>query len=297
MKTIQKPFPELAKALGVTEVWLKREDEHQYLSHKGRSIPLMIKEYVKREGVRSFVISSSGNAALAAAIAVQKHNQNNPDKNVTLRIFVGKKVDAQKLKKLQEYANDAITIEQVENPKQQAFQLEKDGQAKFLRQSTDEVALRGYFELAQELDKIPGIQAIFLPTSSGTTAQAIGESFLQEKFQHKPQIHVVQTPTCHPIVAEILETSTPITDEASLASAICDNVAHRKAVVANIVKSSAGSGWIVSNEEIKDAIALVKKHTNITISPNSALAVAALKKAKETGWTWDGAVACIITGA
>ncbi len=297
MKTPQKPYPELAQKLDLHELWFKREDLHPYGSHKGRSIPMMIKEYAK-QGIHDFVISSSGNAALAALIAVQKHNQNNST-TVTLKIFVGKNIDAKKLARLHKEITDKnIVIEQVENPKQTAFQEEKNTtstgsvQAKNLRQSTDDLALRGYLELAEDLTKIPNLQAVFIPTSSGTTAQALGEAFL--KLEKNIQIHIVQTSSCHPI-AEVFDT-TPPKEETSIAGAIVDKIAHRKEKVLEAIKNTHGSGWIISNAEIQNAVDLIKKNTDFTVSYNSALSLAGLIKAKQNGQNWTGAIVCLITG-
>ncbi len=300
MKTVQMPYAELANALGVKEVYLKREDQHKYGSHKGRSLPLMIKKYFKEENQTEFVISSSGNAALAAVEAVQAHNRNN-DSKLRLTVFVGQNINPQKMKKLITIIEDPlIKLEQTENPKQSAFQMDKDSKAKNLRQSTDDAALEGYFELAEELDKIPNLSAIFIPTSSGTTAQALGEAFV--KLSQKPQIHIVQTTSCHPIASVIArneerETKQSISNtDTSIADAIVDRIAHRKEKVVEVIKNSCGSGWIVTDEEIKNAIKLVKDACNLAISPNSALSVAGLAKAVQNDFKWDGAVICLITG-
>jgi threonine dehydratase len=69
-------YSELAEILGLSDLYFKREDLHQYGSHKGRSIPFMIDHYSGR-GDRHFVISSSGNAALAAGLHVAKLNSEN----------------------------------------------------------------------------------------------------------------------------------------------------------------------------------------------------------------------------
>lgn len=296
MKTTQMPYAELARALGVNEVYLKREDQHKYGSHKGRSLPLMIKKYFKEEDPSTeFVISSSGNAALAAVEAVQAHNRNN-DSKLRLTVFVGPNINPQKMKKLITIIEDPlIKLEQVENPKQSAFQMDKNGKAKNLRQSTDDSALEGYFELAQELDKIPNLSAIFIPTSSGTTAQALGEAFA--KLSQKPQIHIVQTTSCHPIVSVIAsDEAKQSSTTTSIADAIVDHVAHRKEKVIEVIKNSHGAGWIVTDDEIKDAIELTKETCKIAISPNSALSIAGLAKAVQNNFKWDGAVACLITG-
>lgn len=291
MKTPQQTYPELNDALG-TEVYLKREDLHKYKSHKGRSIPLMIKKYAK-EGVTHFVISSSGNAAIAAGLGVENHNRNNPDRQVTLDIFIGQHIDEKKKTVLErELTSDHITIKQVERPKQEAFQMDKEGKATFLRQSTDDLALEGYEGLAKDLSKIPNLQAVFIPTSSGTTALALAQSFkLMEK---QIQVHVVQTTAVHPI-AEVFDSNG--NTDTSAAGAIVDKVAHRKDAVIEAIQESKGHGWIVTDEQIKNARKIVRDTTKVDISPNSALAVAGLQKALENNWKWDGPIVCVITGA
>lgn len=292
MKTKQQSYPELAKALGTSDVFLKREDLHPFGSHKGRSIPVMVKEYVK-QGVRKFVISSSGNAALAAIRAAVRQNKNNPDKQITLQVFVGKKIDQKKFDGLKkEVLGDGITIEQVEKPKQLAFQLGKEEGVVFLRQSTDELALVGYETLAQDLAKIPDLAAVFVSTSSGTCAQGMAEAFA--RMEKDVQMHIVQTTAHHPI-AESFDAPEAKT-ETSIAGAIVDNIAHRKQAVVDIVKQSGGHGWIVTDEQITNARKLVQQTTDIHISSNSALAVAGIKKAAENGWSWNGPVVAIISG-
>ncbi len=296
MKTIQMPYRKLGEAIGTgRDVYLKREDEHKYGSHKGRSIPLMIKKYFKSENeIRNFVISSSGNAAIAAVKAVQQHNKNNPGKELTLRVFVGMKINDKKMKILTTLVEDErVTVEQVERPKQTAFQHKNEEGIIFLRQSTDDNALEGYFELAKEIGNIPNIKAIFVPTSSGTTAQALGETFMEMGV--KIQIHIVQTTSCHPI-SEVFDTDITNKDF-SVAGAIVDHVAHRKEKVVDQIKLSSGHGWIVTNDEIKSAREIVKKACLLDISNNSALSVAGLQKAVANGWKWDGPVICLVTGA
>lgn len=292
MKTKQQEFPSLSKALGVSGVYLKREDLHTYGSHKGRSIPLMIKTYAK-EGKTHFAISSSGNAALAAVLATNAHNQNNPEKQIHLTVFVGKQIETKKLDFIKKHIiTDQITLEQVDRPKQEAFQLEKTGDTVNLRQSTDDTALVGYEDLAVELSKIPNLKAVFIPTSSGTTAQGIGQVFQQLKLPI--QLHIVQTPACHPIAdalgAEQVDAST------SIAGAIVDKVAHRKQAVVDLVQTSNGAGWIVSDRDIETACKLTKEKTGVAISYNSALSVAGLQKAIAHGFSWDGPVAVLICG-
>lgn len=293
MKTPQQSYDSLANALDVPELYLKREDLHKFGSHKGRSIPLMIKHYLKQEGQTNFVISSSGNAALAAAQAVGQHNKNNPESQILLTIYVGHRIPEAKLAKLQSLTTEKIILEQVEKPKQTAFYQDKIGEAKNLRQSTDDLALEGYAELAQELLSIPNLQAIFIPTSSGTAAQGIAKIF--EAQEQSPQVHIVQTSACHPMVDSIRHEQSEST-ETSLAGAIVDKIAHRKVAVTEAVQNSGGTGWSATDEDITQAINTVKAHADLDISPNSALSVAGLMLATKEGWEFDGPVACLITG-
>jgi len=296
MKTPQIPIPKLAESLRIpNEIWLKREDEHHYGSHKGRSIPLMIEKY-HATGVKDFVISSSGNAALAAALYVQAHNKNKSGSPIRLRVFVGKKIDPPKLRNLKNLADGTyIILEQVADPKRRAMLQEKSGQAKWLRQSTDDMALLGYHELAQELAKINQLAAVFIPTSSGATAQGLHEGFI--KLGLNPQIHIVQTTYCHPMVTRELPATSYQLPATSLATAIVDRVARRKPKILELLKNSRGHSWIATNEEIKQAIQLVKQTADIEISPNSALSVVGLIQAIKRGSTWPGPVVCLITGA
>ncbi|MEK7131841.1 MAG: PLP-dependent lyase/thiolase [Patescibacteria group bacterium] len=288
MLTPQPQAKQLARALGLkTELYLKREDLHPHGSHKGRSIPFMI-EYYASEGRDNFCISSSGNAAISAAITINEHNAKHKKSQLDLKIFVGKNIDARKLVVIKKLVNKYVLLEKVDNPKQSAFQMDKQRKAKNLRQSTDDTALAGYEALANELAEIKNLAAVFIPTSSGTTAQGLYEGF--KKHEINPQIHIVQTPACHPMV----ESSDPISP--SVANAIVDKIGYRQETVQKLVRDSKGNGWIATNDDITEAMRQIKETENIDISPNSALSIEGLKLALKNNWKFDGPVVCILTG-
>ncbi len=294
MLTPQPQAKKLARALGLdTGLFLKREDLHPHGSHKGRSIPVMIEKYVK-SGVINFCISSSGNAAISAAITINKYNAKHKSAALSLIIFVGKNINSQKLKAIKKLLNKNVLLQKAANPKQTAFQMEKSGLVKNLRQSTDDTALRGYASLAKELAKIKNLSAVFIPTSSGTTAQGLYEEL--KKLRLSPEIHIVQTEACHPIADTYHLFPVKTTSATCIAGAIVDKVAHRKEKIAAAIKTSKGNAWVCGNKEIKSAIALVKKTEKIIISPNSALAVAGLAQALKKRWAFSGPVVCILTG-
>ena len=164
----------------------------------------------------------------------------------------------------------------------------QDPSIQSLRQSNDESALVGYTELADELLKIPKLAAVFIGTSSGTTAQALAEHFPTGK--HSVEVHIVQTSSCHPIADHFVENFS--SEEKSIADAIVDTTAFRKGAVLG----SVAGGWIATNEHIKAAQDIAERTTGLTISTNSALSIAGLMQAVYTGREFDGAIACMICG-
>ena len=289
-------YPDLAKAIGVSKVFFKREDLHPYASHKGRSIPVMIKKYAEA-GDTKFVVSSSGNAGLAAALFIHEWNANPKNSTkLSLDVLVGQNVAPLKLERLKGLADENIRVMIKERPLQALTVAIEEG-SRSLRQSTDDTALLGYGELADELLEASQTGSIFIGSSSGTTAQALARSFLDAAAGSAKvnfQVHPVQTSSCHPFVDAFESYDGP--DEASIADAIVDKVAHRKDALVPLVKETNGRGWTVTNEDIEAAQTLVYDHTSLEISTNSALSVAGLVKAVELGYELVGPAICMICG-
>lgn len=279
-------YSELAKILGLSDLYFKREDLHPYGSHKGRSIPVMIDHYYNR-GDRHFVISSSGNAALAAALYVNQLKK--PD--INLDILVGKNITPHKLEKLKEIEKKQIRVLMKERPLLSLNEFVGEG-ARSLRQSTDNIALIGYKSLGEELKEIKNAGAIFVGTSSGTTAQALAQYVIDNKLPI--QIHIVQTSSCHPISDNFETYDGP--DEKSIADAIVSKTSERTPKLTTLVNQTGGYGWVATNEEINTAKELVSKHTGLNISNNSALSVVGAMQAVYRDWQIEGSVICLICG-
>ncbi len=286
-------YPKLAEALGLGGLYFKREDLHPYGSHKGRSIPVMIDHYYS-QGDRHFAISSSGNAALAAALYVQELNSKK-QAGIDLDILVGQHVSPKKLAKLREIekrvGSDSIRILSKERPLQALTQAVQEGK-RSLRQSTDDIALVGYESLAAELAGTKSIGAVFIGTSSGTTAQALCQYF--EKNKSPIQVHIVQTSACHPLADQFENYDGP--QEESLADAIVDQTALRRPALIPHIKQTGGYAWVATNDDIENSLDLVAKHTAIEISTNSALSVAGAIQASYRNWEMKGDVVCLICG-
>jgi len=282
-------YTDLARAIGVSTLYFKREDLHPYGSHKGRSIPGMIDHYIQKGNLR-FAISSSGNAGFAAGLYIKELNYKY-SKPIELDIYIGLNAASHKAERLRNLADDNIRVLVKERPLQALTQSTHDGY-RSLRQSTDDTALLGYETLACELLEINKAGSVFVGTSSGTTAQALAHYFINKK--NDIQIHMVQTSSCHPMVNAFESYDGPV--EPSIADAIVDTVAFRKDRLIPLIKKTGGRGWTVLNDDILAAQELVLKHTGLEISVNSALSVAGLMKAVELGWEFTSPVICLICG-
>src|SRR5258708_3158905 len=127
MITPLEQYPDLAKAIGIRSLALKREDLHPLASHKGRSIPFMIDHY-EVEGERKFAITGSGNAALAAALYMKKLNGSQSRDGCTkLDIFTGLRIDQKKADKLKALEDEYIRVYSKERPLQALNEATKAG--------------------------------------------------------------------------------------------------------------------------------------------------------------------------
>lgn len=293
MITPQTEEKALAQALGISSLYLKREDLHPYGSHKGRSIPYMIDRHMSASK-NKFVISSSGNAALAAAMYINKLA--NEGKEAYLRILVGKNINKEKLALLKSHAKaPIIRIEQTERPLQTLKKHEDAGESS-LRQSKDDMALVGYHELAKELAGIKNLRAVFVGMSSGTTIQGLHEGF--KALGKDIRLFGVQTSSCHPI-AEAFDAEAigdDETKEKSIADAIIDKSVPRREIILDVLKESNGGAYMVSDDMIKEAQSAAKKYGDVAATANGVLGIAGLMKALSKEMRFDGAVACIVTG-
>jgi len=284
-------YPALTKALGLPNILLKREDLHPYGSHKGRSISVMIDHYYDK-GDRRFVISSSGNAALAAILKILELNKTKTEP-AELRVFYGPNISTAKLAILKAKIPESgqISLFGKERPLQAVLEATEAGY-RSLRQSTDDIALLGYRSLAEELDTIEDLGAVFIGTSSGTTAQALAEYFREKK--RPVEIHIIQTSSCHPISDSFQDYSGP--EERSLADAIVDRTARRREKLVPLIRNSGGFGWVATNESIETAVQIVKKETDLDISTNSALSVVGAMEAVYRNLEIKGKIVCLICG-
>ncbi len=270
--------PLLSVELNGKQVYLKDENKNPNGSFKDRSLAWQLSDLID-EKKDQFVISSSGNAAISAAAYCSLAK-------LKLTVFVSTHINPEKLAKLEKFASDLIVIKQVARPKSDAIMFAKETGAINLRGSADPRAQMGFKSIAYELLKqLPGLDAIFIPCSSGTSALAIAKGFAESGRQVK--IHICQTTKIHPI-ASLFDGDFEVS-KTSKADAISDRVALLKDELVEMITASMGAGWVISDAELTQARADLSAAGDefANYSDNSLLAVAGYQKSIANGKSFE----------
>lgn len=264
----------------IDNIYFKCEFENPTGSVKDRSISYQVSK-LSQQGIQKAVISSSGNAAISAAIYCKKEN-------IVLTVFVSPHICLAKLDVLKKLY---CTIIISKKPISDAARFEKNQNAYNMRQSKDDLAVPGYETIAYELyNQLPTVDAVFVPVSSGTTLVGIARGF--QKIGKMPALHTVQTESVHPIAQKFdNDFQKKVT---SIADGIVARFTPREDEIISWIKKSKGSGWVISDEKMQDAHKILSKH-NLLCSYEGAAAMAALGKAKNKGFIYKNPV-CILTG-
>ncbi|MDD2483102.1 MAG: PLP-dependent lyase/thiolase [Candidatus Shapirobacteria bacterium] len=243
-------------------IYFKREDLNITGSAKDRSLIFQIAN-LKKQGFKSAVISSTGNAAISAVYFCHLNQ-------INLTVFLSPKVNQNKLDLIKKN-NCQIIIS--DKPISDAIKFSKKNKAYFLRQSTDPSALIGYQEIGKELvSELPQITSIFVPVGSGTTLLGISQALSPSVkfFAVKPE-------------------NTILTD------ALTVKYQPLKNKVNSTVKNSKGSELIIQNQDILEAQKTLESN-NIKTSLEGAMAFAGLKKAIKNNLDVGDYPVIILTG-
>lgn len=261
-------------------VCFKLEYENPTGSVKDRAVVSQTENLIKL-GIKEAVISSSGNAAISAAYYCKQAN-------IELDIFVSPNILKAKLERLKE---EGLRIHFTKKPVKDAHEFALKTGAFNLRQSKDEHALNGYGKIAEELiAQNPGIDAVFIPVSSGSIFAGVGRGF--SKYRKIPALHAVQTEAVNGIASQFDRDFTP--KSKSLADAIVARFTPREKEVIELIKQTGGNGWVISDSEILEAHKYLINH-DLFCSYEGGVVLATLWKAEKNGVKYRNPV-CLLTG-
>lgn len=230
--------PGLAGWAGVQRLWLKREDLNPTGSHKDRGAVLQIRGCLQR-GERVAVISSSGNAALAAATY-------GAPARVTVVALLSPRTEPGRVVALRRAGARVLVTEK---PINFGIRLSRVRSWPDLRPSQSEDALRGFRTLGEELaQQLPDGTAIVGYASSGTTFQAIGEVVAERSA--RLVLHPVQAGMVNGLSREFGRAGD---GQRSVVGDLGVKVSARSQVVAALVRRSGGQAWWVDDASIAAA--------------------------------------------
>ncbi|MCA9392124.1 PLP-dependent lyase/thiolase [candidate division WWE3 bacterium] len=272
----------------VDGLYLKLENKNPTGSVKDRGLSNQI-YHLLLEGKETAVISSSGNAAIAASYYAQ-------EAGVDLYCFVPRTMPPDRLEKLLTF-NSNVTV--TDNAIAEAESFASQTGYPLIRQSVDKNAQEGYTSLSKELSRQlegAGVSieqtSVFFPVSSGTAVSGFFKGLVQSA--QRPQIHIVQTSAVFTLAGEFDQP-----EKRKARSFVTGIVARRKENtyfndVMEAVRSTKGTGWVVSDTEIKASMAWLTDH-DVKSSNEGALALAGLFKARERGFALNPVPVVIIT--
>ena len=176
--------PELASAVGVGRLLLKREDLNPGGSHKARGLLYQVVRH-RGDGASTFVLSSSGNASTAAGLACDRTGDR-------LVAFVSSTTSPAKLARLG--STGARVVEALKPINFGRYAARVFG-LQDLRGTRDPIAAVGYRSLAAELaEQEPGLDALFTFSSSGISMVGVADGF--DALGRAPALWSVQSGEC-----------------------------------------------------------------------------------------------------
>jgi threonine synthase len=265
----------LAAWAGVGRMWVKREDRNPTGSHKDRGAVVQIAACLDR-GDRVAVISSSGNAALAAATYGRRGG-------VTVVALLSTRTEPTTVSALR-----AAGARVVVTPKPINFGLRLTRVCGWpdLRPSQSPEAVRGFRTLGEELARelAPGT-SVFGYASSGATYLAMGQVFAESGCQLPLQ--PVQAGLVNGISAEFGRAGD---GRRSLVGDLGVKHTDRVAAVVATVRQSGGQSWWVSDGSISAAGEALRERA-YGVAPECWAALAGVRAAAGDA---DIAQACLV---
>ena len=283
----------------INHLYFKREDENETGSLKDRSLAYQV-SLAKQNNKKKLVISTSGNAGIAAAAYCQKAG-------IKLYVFISPETEKAKITEMQEY--NPVIIKS-----KRAIRLANYLAAKYkienLRPSANDSSIEGFKAIAFEIfENLGETDAIFTFVTSGSSFVGIGRAYqylLENKeIERIPKLYAVQSGDVFSVASEFNNfclsseynsgnPPSPLFQRGnSQAGKLGIKNTRRKKEILEFIKLSGGDGVYISEDEIKNAKNILEKN-NIFTSPEGRASFAGVIKANEKNKF--NKVVCILSG-
>jgi len=256
-------------------VYFKREDENETESLKGRSLAYQV-SLARQNGLEELVISTSGNAGIAAAAYCKKSG-------IKLYIFISPDTEKEKIASMQKY--DPIIIR---SKKAIRFANYVSAQKKILnlRPSRDDGSLEGFKSISYELcENLGEVDALFTFVTSGSSFIGMARAFeyLLEcgEIRKLPKLFAIQGGGIFSIAQEFDKINYNGSGRSYVAGKLGVKETRRKAEIIEFIKKSGGGSYYIDNAKTEDAKNILDSHGIIT-SPEGCASFAGILKWSKT---------------
>ena len=253
-------------------------------SFKDRGAAFLVSK-LREEGCGRVVIDSSGNAAVSTS-AYCAHA------GIEHMAIMPKYSHREKKVNVLWHGSTIVEAPDREAARIYARTLAKELVYRYIGFALEENAIPGFKTAAYEIQEAFTPDAIFVPVGGAHNLVALGKAYLemdnQGEVERLPQLHAVQSSACAPIAGEFTDY---VKEDSTLAEGVIVPHTERKEEAIRIVEKTVGTGWVVSDREVLEALNLLASN-GIYASPTGAVAVAGAMKAQ-----YKGRVVCIVTGS
>lgn len=295
--------PELGRAVGVPDLWIKDETANPTGSFKDRVVELAVARGVQA-GASGVACTSTGNLARAAAAAAAR-------RGLSSLVLVPEGLDEGSVTELA--ALGALVVA-VRGGYDATSRLGAEAAADLDRWAWVNVTLRPWYELgarttgweiAEQLGwRLPDRVAV--PVASGALARALHESMthlvetgLAEGVS--PRLTAMQPAGCAPVAAAFAEGSTmvrPIARPDTVAPSLAMGDPPDGPAVVAAARTTGGVVHTVDEDRILAACALVEETTGVAVEPAGGVVVAGLVDLATAGSVQPGEqVVAVLTGS
>lgn len=226
-------------------VFFKREDENKTESLKGRSLAFQV-SLAKQRGAKELVISTSGNAGIAAAAYCRKAG-------IRLYVFISPDTEAEKILSMQRYSP---VIVKSKKAIRLANYLSAKKRIQNLRPSRDESSIEGFKSISFEIfEHIGEIDALFTFVTSGSSFVGIGKAFeylnKTGKIRKMPKLFAIQGGTVFSIAREFERINDACSGGGCKTGKFGVRETMRKNEIIEMIKTSGGGSFYITDLEIE----------------------------------------------
>jgi threonine synthase len=279
----------------------KLDFQNPTCSFKDRSASLLLTK-ARKARANSTVIDSSGNAAASVAAYSARAR-------INCEVFVPVSASPDKLLQISSYGSN---ISKIEGSRQDVLKAAKE----YAKKSADryycsfqlnpfalEATATISYEIASQMNwREPDYVVVPMGTGGLLIGIARGFSRLREMdwIKNVPKIVGVQPSGCATIVRSLLSGRpiVPVEHPDTIAEGLKIGQPYRGEMAIEEIKSSRGTGVLVSDEEIREATIYLSNIHGIYAEPSAAASTAGFRKLSRSGYfPTNSTIVCIVTGS